>query len=100
MKRHLWESHKNLIDQYAGRFTYNLTPGRKRKKQTVFRWAALTESVENFNRRDSQCQIDTLISHLLKLADCCEDPPENVYEEDPEADLDFDIESDLDNDAD
>ena len=40
----------------------------------------------------------TLISHLLKLADCCEDPPENVYEEDPEADLDSD--SDLDSDTD
>ena len=78
--------------QAVSRWNFHLqfNSGTKTKKQIVFRWAALTESVENFYRRDPQCQIDTLISHLLKLADCCEDPPENVHEEDPEADLDSD----------
>ena len=83
--KHVWESHKQVLDKYFSRFKYNQTPSRKRKKTTTARWEFLTEECNSFHSRDLQSQKDTLILYLIKCADRSE--PSEKPEIDPRKDL-------------
>ena len=73
--KHIWETHKLVLDRYFALFKYNRTPSRKRKKSTIARWEFLTEECNTFHGLSYQGQIDNLIQYLLNCADPSE-PPE------------------------
>ena len=84
--KHLWESHKEVLDQYAAQFNYGTTPGRKRKKSTQERWDHLNNLCEQFHNLETHIQCETLIDYLCNCS-VFEPEPHVPHEKDPCSDF-------------
>ena len=83
--KHIWDSHRRVLDKYCSLFKYNRTPTRKRKKTTTARWEFLTAECNAFHSLGYEGQTYHLITYLIRCADPTE-PPEKP-EIDPCKDL-------------
>ena len=66
--QNLWESHGEVLDEYAKIYNKNRTPSKKRKMSINHRWEFLSTSCEDFHNLYPESQIESLLDFLLNCS--------------------------------
>ena len=81
--QNLWESHGEVLDEYAKIYNKNRTPSKKRKMSINHRWEFLSTSCEDFHNLYPESQIESLLDFLLNCSSKIPEPSEGL-EKDPQ----------------